>query len=66
MPDHAVQQFDGVGRVAQLADVRWVGEKRGQIRPICLPAPAYLRVTIVAPGTGERLQSLIGWLSDRG
>lgn len=41
MPDHAIQRLDGIGRVDHLADVCRVGKERGQIGPVCLPAPAY-------------------------
>lgn len=65
MPDYAVQRFNGVGRVDYLTDVRWVGEERGQIGPVCLPTPAYLGIA-VAPGTGERFQSLLASFFRRG
>lgn len=39
-------------------DICRTGEERGQIGPVCLPAPAYLRVAVV-PCTGECFQRLL-------
>lgn len=58
MPDYAVQRLDGVGCVDDFADICRVSEERRQVGPVCLPAPAYLRVATV-PSAGERFQRLL-------
>ncbi len=58
MPDHAVQRLYGIRCVDHLADVCRVSEERRQVGPVCLPAPAYLRVAAV-PCAGERFQRLL-------
>jgi hypothetical protein len=58
MPDYTVQRLDGIRCVDHLADVCRISEERRQIAPVCLPAPAYLRVAAV-PCAGERFQCLL-------
>lgn len=55
MQDHTVQRLDGVGCIDDFADVCRVSEERGQVSPVCLPAPAYLRIAAV-PSTAENFQ----------
>ena len=58
MADHAVYRLDGIRRIDHFAYVRWISEERGKIRPVSLPASAYLRIATV-PSRSERFQCLL-------
>lgn len=55
------RRLDGIRRIDHFADVRWISEERGKIRPVSLPASAYLRIATV-PGSSERFQCLLTFL----
>ena len=58
MSDDAIQRFDCVSGVDNLADRLRVNEEGGNIRPVCPPAATYLRVPCIPflPECIQRLQ----------
>ncbi len=55
---HGNTQLDGIRRIDHFADARRISEERSKIRPVSLPASAYLR-TATVPGRSERFQCLL-------